>query len=65
MKLGIFLLIIGLLIIGLGAYYWQYYSPSFLGYRSQEAQQLFSAGIAGMVVGIGLAVGGIVRMIVK
>jgi hypothetical protein len=41
MKLGIFLLIFGLLIAGAGAYTWQYYNPTFLGYRTQEAQQFF------------------------
>lgn len=65
MKLGIFLLIFGLLIAGGGAYAWQYYGPTFLGYRTQEAQQFFSAGMAGMILGGGLAIGGIVRMIVK
>ena len=65
MKLGIFLLILGLLIAAGGEYVWQYYSPTFLGYRMQEAQQYISAGLGGMVVGGGMAIGGIVRMIVK
>lgn len=65
MKLGIFLLILGLLIAGAGVYFWQYYNPTFLGYRSQEAQQYFSMGMGGIVVGGGLAIGGIVRMVVK
>lgn len=65
MKLGIYLLIFGLLIAGAGAYAWQYYSPSFLGYRPQEAQQFLAMGIAGMVVVGGLALGGIIRMVVK
>jgi hypothetical protein len=65
MKLGIFLLILGLLIAGAGAYTWQYYGPTFLGYRTQEAQQFFSMGIGGMILGGGLAIGGIIRMIVK
>lgn len=65
MKLGIFLLIFGLLIAGGGAYAWQYYGPTFLGYRTQEAQQFFSLGMAGMILGGGLAIGGIIRMIVK
>ena len=51
MKLGIFLLIFGLLIAGAGAYAWQYYSPTFLGYRGHEAQQFFSLGMAGMILG--------------
>jgi len=65
MKTGIFLLIFGLLIAAGGAYAWQYYNPTFLGYRTQEAQQFFSVGIGGMILGGGLAIGGIVRMIVK
>ena len=65
MKFGIFLLIIGVLIAGAGVCAWQYFNPSFFGYRSQEAQQFFSAGIGAMVVGGGLAIGGIIRMIVK
>jgi len=65
MKTGIFLLIVGLLIAAGGVYVWQYYSPTFLGYRTQEAQQYVSAGLGGMVVGGGLAIGGIIRMIVK
>ena len=65
MKLGIFLLIIGLLIAAGGVYAWQYYNPTFLGYRTEEAQQFFSLGIAGIILGGGLAIGGIVRMIVK
>lgn len=65
MKLGIFLLILGLLIAGAGVYFWQYYSPTFLGYRGQEAQQFFSMGMGGMIVGGGLAIGGIIRMIVS
>jgi hypothetical protein len=65
MKLGIFLLILGLLIAAGGIYLWQYNSPTVLGYRTQEAQQYFSAGLGGIVVGGGLAIGGIIRMIVK
>ena len=65
MKLGIFLLIFGLLIAGAGAYFWQYYNPSFFGFRDVEAQRYVSAGLGGMILGGGLAIGGIVRMIVK
>jgi len=64
MKLGVFLLILGLLIAAGGTYAWQYYNPNFLGYRTEEAQRFFSIGIGGMVLGGGLAVGGIIRMIV-
>ena len=65
MKLGIFLLILGLLIAAGGVYLWQYYSPTLLGYRPQEAQQYVSAGLGGIVLGGGLAIGGIIRMILK
>jgi hypothetical protein len=65
MKLGTILLILGLIIAGVGIYFWQYYSPTFLGYRSHEAQQYFSIGLGGMVVGGVLAIVGIVMMIVK
>jgi hypothetical protein len=65
MKLGILLLVLGLLIAGAGAYAWQYSSPTFLGYRTQEAQQFFSLGLAGIILGGGLAIGGIIIMILK
>ena len=65
MKLGISLLILGLLIAAGGVYLWQYYSPTFLGYRTQEAQQYVSAGLGCIVVGGGLSIGGIIRMVVK
>ena len=61
MKLGIFLLILGLIIAVGGAFAWQYYNPSFLGYRTYEAQQFYSAGIGGIILGGGLAIGGIIR----
>ena len=65
MRLGILLLVFGLIIAAGGAFAWQYYGPTFLGYRTQEAQQFYSAGIGGMILGGGLAIGGIVRMIAK
>lgn len=66
MKFGIFLLILGLLIAGAGVYVWEYYSPTFFGYRlTQEAQQFSSMGIGAMVLGGGLTIGGIIRMIIK
>ena len=52
MRLGVYLLILGLLITGFGICAWQFYSPC-------------SIGIAGMVVGGGLVVGGIIRMVKK
>jgi len=65
MKLGTILLILGLIIAGIGIYFWQDNSPTFLGYRSDEAQQYFSMGIGGMVVGGVMAIVGIVMMVVK
>jgi hypothetical protein len=65
MKLGTILLILGLIIAGAGIYFWQYNNPTFFGYRSDEAQQYFSIGIGGMVVGGVLAIVGIVMMIGK
>lgn len=65
MKLGIFMLVLGLIIAAGGTFFWQNYNPSLLGYRPGEGQMYYSAGIAGMVLGGGLAFGGIVRMIVK
>ena len=65
MKIGLFLLILGILIAGGGVYAWQYYGPTFLGHRTQEAQQFFAIGIGAIVVGAGLAIGGIVRMVTK
>jgi len=59
MKLGIFLLIFGLLIAGVGAYAWYYYIPSLFGYRLKRYLLLF------MILGGGLAIGGIVRMVVN
>jgi len=65
MKLGIFMLVFGLIIAGAGIAAWQYYNPNIFGFREREAQQLVSIGLAGMVVGGGLAIGGIIRMIIK
>ena len=65
MKLGIFLLILGLLVATGGVYAWQFYNPTFLGYRTHEAQQYVSMGVGGIVLGGGLALGGIIRMILK
>ncbi|MBA7578271.1 hypothetical protein ES708_20133 [subsurface metagenome] len=72
MKLGIFLLIFGLLIAGAGTYAWQYYNLNLFDYRPQEAQQFLAMeglrylamGIGGIGLGSGLAFGGIIRMVV-
>lgn len=65
MKLGIFMLVLGLIIAAAGAFLWQSYNPTFLGYRDGDDQMYYAAGIAGMVLGGGLALGGIIRMILK
>jgi hypothetical protein len=70
MKLGIFMLIIGLILAGVGVAVFTYADPntSFLigGYLNVEQARLAdAAGIGVAVIGGGLAIGGIVRMIVK
>ena len=65
MKFGIFMLVLGLIIAAAGAFLWQSYSPTFLGYRDGDNQMYYAAGIAAMVLGGGLALGGIIRMILK
>jgi hypothetical protein len=74
-KLGIFLLIFGLVLAAVGVFAWQYAQSSmweailgeFFGCHEQYEQALMArAGSIGLtVLGGGLAVGGIVRMIVK
>jgi hypothetical protein len=58
-------LILGLIIAAAGAFAWQNYDPTFLGYRTEERQLYYSIGIGAMVLGGGIAIGGIIRMIVK
>jgi hypothetical protein len=65
MKLGIFMLLFGLIIAAVGAGLWFFSEPTFLGYRSYEAQQNVAFGLGGVVFGGGLAIGGLVRMIAK
>jgi len=75
MKLGIFLLVFGLLIAAVGVFAWQYAQPSMWGatlgelfgfHEDYEEVVLIRAGGIGLTVfGGGLALGGIVRMIVK
>jgi len=70
MKLGIFLLVLGLLIAGGGAAGWIYADPNlsiWYGVRlSAEDAQVVEAGSMGaMVVGGGLAIDGIIRMVLR
>lgn len=70
MKLGISMLVFGLLLAGVGVTAWMYADPelSFWGVSQlniDEAQMVKAAGIGVAVLGGGLAIGGIVRMIVK
>ena len=74
MKLGILMLVLGLIIAGVGIAAW-IYADSGTSYfiditRSPggwmvEGQAADAVGIGGAVLGGGLAIGGIVRMIVK
>ena len=71
MKLGISMLIVGLLIAGLGIAAWNYgsgvtwWSALWSGKDLEEAAMLSSIGMGMMVFGGGLSIGGIVRMVVK
>lgn len=74
MKLGIFLLIFGLVLAAAGVAAWQYgldLQSTFLGIprhgqQAYEQGTMVEAGGLGLtVLGGGLAIGGIVRMIVK
>ena len=74
MKLGIFLLILGLLLAGAGIAAWQYGSDlqsTVLGIPRHGASDYElgeiaeAAGLGVVVLGGGLAIGGIVRMIFK
>ena len=74
MKLGIFLLIFGLILAGVGVAAWQYAESAMweaeigeiFGYHQQYEKALLirSGGLGIAVFGGGLAIGGIVRMIV-
>lgn len=75
MKLGIFLLLFGLILAAIGVFTWQFAQSSmweailgeFFGYHEQYEQALIAraGGMALTVLGGGLALGGLVRMIVK
>ena len=69
MKLGMFLLIFGLVLAGGGVAMWMYADPNvslwFGGRFSVDEAQMLEAGDIGLtILGGGLALGGIVRMIV-
>lgn len=68
MKLGIFLLVLGLILAGAGAAVGMYIDPNisfWYGGSVQEARMMDAASLGVMVLGGGLALGGIIRMIVK
>ena len=68
MKMGIFLLIFGFFLLGIGVAAWQYGADllSTLMPNSPEFAQIpIAAGLAVAALGTGLIIGGIVRMIVK
>jgi len=73
MKLGIFLLVFGLILAAIGAVAWQVNVANLVHPYSKEQVQTVQmwdewAGMLGiglLVLGGGLALGGIVRMIVK
>ncbi|MCD6599543.1 MAG: hypothetical protein J7L19_03115 [Dehalococcoidia bacterium] len=75
MKLGIFLLVFGLFLAALGVFAWQFAQSSmwetvlgeFFGYHEEYEQALMlrAGGLALTVFGGGIALGGLVRMIVK
>lgn len=70
MKLGIFLLVFGLVLAGAGAVAWTFMDPATASWYAYHGdwytpQAVNSVGVGMMVFGGGLALGGIVRMIVK
>ncbi|MBA7596071.1 hypothetical protein ES703_03040 [subsurface metagenome] len=72
MKLGIFMLVFGLIIAGAGITAWvfaapyvDYYQGSRLTDVAIDVQLTNACGIGATVIGGGLAIGGIVRIIVK
>lgn len=70
MKLGIFMLILGLILAGVGMAAWMYADPNmsfWLGGRFsvEEARMIDAGGIGAAIIGGGLALGGIIRMIVS
>ena len=70
MKLGITMLIIGLILAGVGVSAFVYADPemSFWGgtvFSVEDAWVINAAGIGLTVIGGGLAIGGIIRMVLK
>ena len=70
MKLGIFMLVVCLILAGIGVTSFMYADPnmSFWGatvFDVEESWVINAAGVGITVLGGGLAIGGIIRMIVK
>lgn len=68
MKFGLFLLILGLLLAGAATALWMYAEPGLYWQGSRgwhEAKSLDAIGIGVMVVGGGIALGGVIRMIIR
>jgi len=70
MKLGLFLLVLGLLIAGVGIVGWVYADPDVYfwtgtGLSYDDARVVDALGAGLMVIGGGFIIGGLVRMIVK
>lgn len=63
MKLGIFMLILGLILAGVGMFLWQYSQQA--SYYREYSNFYSSGGLGLIVIGGGLAIGGIVRMILR
>jgi len=74
MKLGIFLLIFGLILTGAGVAVWQYGAdlqstvlgmPRYGAYQYEQGGMLAAGGLGALALGGGMAIGGIIRMILK
>jgi len=66
MKLGIFLLIIGILIAGIGFAFYQYYNPPVgvpLEHTLRQLYQLRSLCIGGIIIGCVLCFCGVLRIV--
>ena len=64
------MLILGLILAGAGTAAWMYADPNlaFLGgglFSVEESRIMDAGGVGATVIGIGLALGGIIRMIMK
>jgi hypothetical protein len=70
MKLGISMLVVGLVLAGLGVFVWQFASGGGLAGHPvfslpQDIATVEAIGMGLTVVGGGLSIGGIVRMVIK